>query len=48
MRFLLQPSPALALFLKREAGTSLYEYALVASLFAVVGVIVLIALAVDS
>ncbi len=46
MCFLLRLPPALTLFLKRQAGTSLYEYALVASLFAVVGVILLIALAV--
>jgi hypothetical protein len=44
--FLLQIlPPAVAIFLKSGAGASMYEYALVASLFAVVGVIVLIALA---
>jgi hypothetical protein len=41
---LLQPS--VVHFLKRQTGTSLYECALVASLFAVVSVIIMVALAV--
>jgi Flp pilus assembly pilin Flp len=45
MHYLQQLPPAVADFLKRQSGASLYEYALVASLIAVVGVIVLIALA---
>jgi hypothetical protein len=44
--FSLQQFPAaLVLFLKRQGGASLYEAALVVSLFAVIGIIVLIALA---
>jgi Flp pilus assembly pilin Flp len=45
MRFLQQLPPSVVLFLKRQTGVSLYEYALLASLIAVVGIIVLIALA---
>ena len=44
MQFLQQLPFAAAQFLKKQSGASLYEYALVASLLAVVGVIVLIAL----
>lgn len=37
--------PTVMHFLKRQSGTSLYEYALVASLFAVVSLIIAVAFA---
>jgi Flp pilus assembly pilin Flp len=40
--------PAVLAFLKCQSGASIYEYALVASLVAVIGVIVLVALGVGS
>lgn len=40
--------PGVVRFLKGQCGTSLYEFALVLSLFALIGVIIMIALAVTA
>jgi hypothetical protein len=46
MVFLRRLRPPVANFVARQCGASPYEYALVASLFAVISLIVLVALAV--